>query len=639
MLCSPSLQYRVLPFLPTSRRLLLLLCCSCLALNSVQDVRADELSQLEQQARAAHQQRLDHQTQLNTTETELKTATAKLTDLERAKQRLTPQRDAQQKQWETEQSELKKLADDLEAARKQEQSVKENEESTKEDQQKAMQSREAAEKAINEKRTASEATAAKLKEQQTQLAELAKQIGTQREQIGQLQSQLAELQSRQAALVKAETEQWERVAAGHRSAGSFVSFGSEIAPILYQRCLACHNEGKPRGQFQVDNFARLMRGGESGDLLDLADPELSTLLAMIEDGSMPQDDDPLQPEQIELFRRWIQQGAQFDGVVENTAPLIEVIPRPTYPSPPEVYPQAVAVSALAWHADGSRLASSGYHEVLVWSLDSGELLQRIQNLPERIYALTFLSDSDLLAVAGGTPGEVGEVKIINSVTGERIIDLHIASEIILSVALSPDGNRLALGGADGLVHLYDTQTWRRTLTIHEHGDWITSLAWSPDSTRLVTACRDKTCKVFVAESGENLMTFNGHTGVVSAITFLGDGEQLASGGEDRRLRIWKVVDASEVRNVAGYGGDITRIGLLPDGRLITTATDQRIRVHAAADTKLETTLTGPSSPLLSLSVASTGNSFISGGLNGEIQKWRIGEEKPTQTWFAQPSSK
>src|SRR5207237_1036267 len=110
--------------------------------------------------------------------------------------------------------------------------------------------------------------------------------------------------------------------------------------------------------------------------------------------------------QIEVIRQWILEGAKFDAraPADNLAKIIPYQPGPE--SPPH-YPFPQPILALAWNADGKLLASSGYHEALIWR-DNGMLEKRISRLPERIHGLAFVEEN-VLAVAAGTPGKSGEV--------------------------------------------------------------------------------------------------------------------------------------------------------------------------------------------------------------------------------------
>ncbi|WP_164100793.1 c-type cytochrome domain-containing protein [Candidatus Laterigemmans baculatus] len=175
-----------------------------------------------------------------------------------------------------------------------------------------------------------------------------------------------------------------------------VSFSKHIAPIFHQHCVACHNARNPQGRYNMTTFHAIRSMANSGVAIEPGDAGNSLLLQLVEDGSMPYDADPLSDEQISTIRQWIDQGARLDASADAEAPLVRLMPRIPQPEPPRKYIAPVPVSAVAVDPAGLRVASSGYHEVLMWSLPSGELSGRIPNVAERVHGLDFHPDGKRL---------------------------------------------------------------------------------------------------------------------------------------------------------------------------------------------------------------------------------------------------
>jgi hypothetical protein len=107
-----------------------------------------------------------------------------------------------------------------------------------------------------------------------------------------------------------------------------VSFSREVMPILALVCGGCHGlpSESPAGGLSLRSYALLMEGGNLGRVIRPGDPEGSPLMAFI-DGRrgaaqrMPMNAPPLRPDQINLIRRWIADGAREDA---DTAPKVIV---------------------------------------------------------------------------------------------------------------------------------------------------------------------------------------------------------------------------------------------------------------------------------------------------------------------------
>jgi Protein of unknown function (DUF1549)/Protein of unknown function (DUF1553)/Planctomycete cytochrome C len=94
-----------------------------------------------------------------------------------------------------------------------------------------------------------------------------------------------------------------------------VDFRRDIEPIFRANCYSCHGADMASGQLRLDQKATAMKGGISGAVIIPGKSSESRLLRRIlgEDGEtrMPMGGDPLQPGQIELIRKWIDEGADW----------------------------------------------------------------------------------------------------------------------------------------------------------------------------------------------------------------------------------------------------------------------------------------------------------------------------------------
>ncbi len=122
-----------------------------------------------------------------------------------------------------------------------------------------------------------------------------------------------------------------------------VDFARDIRPIFESVCLKCHGPVKPKGDFRLDSRAAALEDGEA-ILPGKSGESLLVQLLLTDDRKerMPQKAKPLQKEQIDLIRRWIDEGAVWpdDG---------SAAPRPVHWSlRPLSAPAVPQVRNVAW---------------------------------------------------------------------------------------------------------------------------------------------------------------------------------------------------------------------------------------------------------------------------------------------------
>jgi mono/diheme cytochrome c family protein len=107
------------------------------------------------------------------------------------------------------------------------------------------------------------------------------------------------------------------------SGSETVSFAKDIAPILRENCIGCHiGAQQVRGGLRMDNFNQLLRGGDSGAIIEPPKDADSLLVKKLKGQSgdrMPAGGrPPLKDEQIEMIATWIRENATFDGSSPDT---------------------------------------------------------------------------------------------------------------------------------------------------------------------------------------------------------------------------------------------------------------------------------------------------------------------------------
>ena len=90
-----------------------------------------------------------------------------------------------------------------------------------------------------------------------------------------------------------------------------VSFQEEILPILQARCAVqgCHADPNPRKELNLETYAGFEKGSGGGPVFNPGDSKGSVVIRRIDGGGMPPGA-PLDNDQIQLFKDWIDEGAK-----------------------------------------------------------------------------------------------------------------------------------------------------------------------------------------------------------------------------------------------------------------------------------------------------------------------------------------
>lgn len=125
---------------------------------------------------------------------------------------------------------------------------------------------------------------------------------------------------------------------------------------------------------------------------------------------------------------------------------------------------------------------------------------------------------------------------------------NVAAQIpptgILNVVWSPDGQRIAIAGTNGLLRI-ETINSGSTITLNGHTGLVTGLAWSHDSQRLASSGQDGVIRIW-SISGTQLGQFFGSNNLTQDLDWNHDGTRLASASmeETNGVKIWNTTTYS-----------------------------------------------------------------------------------------------
>jgi WD40 repeat protein len=217
-----------------------------------------------------------------------------------------------------------------------------------------------------------------------------------------------------------------------------------------------------------------------------------------------------------------------------------------------------AVIDLAFSPDGARLAVAARSGVSIWDVEQGEGRPLGGRTWGEAYGVAWHPSGRLVTagVDGLAVWDVGQ-------GSARWLAGHDGA--VTSAALSPAGDVVYSGGADGAVRAWPQRPPAGVLLRegNQPGGNAARPRASADGTRLAAPGQDGT--ILLHEVNGPTRHLPGHEGAAREVVFAPDGSRLASLGQDRKVRVWDVASGAS-RVVAEVRTQAFRLRWSPDGR-------------------------------------------------------------------------
>jgi RNA polymerase sigma factor (sigma-70 family) len=237
--------------------------------------------------------------------------------------------------------------------------------------------------------------------------------------------------------------------------------------------------------------------------------------------------------------------------------------------------QLDGMTALAFSPDGRTLVSGGDRVLRRFDVTTGKQQELFGTGHGQTHAMAFTPDGKTLAVASHD-----DATLWDTATWKEI--RKIPEKYVYSLAISPDGTRLATGVGGDTVRVWETATGKEKAACKgRHQGRIWAVAFSPDGKLVAGGSEGSSIQLWDAASGAARTPPDGPESWICFARFSADGRSVLSASLDGWVRRWDIATAKSASafRVGDYSGSYA---LSPDGRTLATGMDKAIYLWNAA---------------------------------------------------------
>lgn len=248
---------------------------------------------------------------------------------------------------------------------------------------------------------------------------------------------------------------------------------------------------------------------------------------------------------------FVPEGAEQSGRVEIHDPVTGEIVRSWVGHDVDLNDVSIA-------ANGTLATSGDDGAAVAWNPRTGREIGRIDSpaSPSDMWSPQLSADGSVLAAGDGGSGTV---RIRNLRTGRQRNFSGLSRSWTL--ALSPDGTKVALASKPGRIGTYDVRTGRRLRWIAGTDLGPADMAWSPNGKWLL-ASLDADSRIWDVNSGALIATLlPGHRAYAPVVAWSPDSRLAGATGHDGFARVWSV-DSGGAQLAGEYAATASRDGLL-----------------------------------------------------------------------------
>jgi WD40 repeat protein len=213
---------------------------------------------------------------------------------------------------------------------------------------------------------------------------------------------------------------------------------------------------------------------------------------------------------------------------------------------------------------------------VVWDVTTNKKVYSLPRFKNGGFPFALSPDGKTAVFCGRDSGGDEWIRVWDLVRNKEVCHVRVPLPILRECVFSPDGKRIASGGA-----VYDVPSGKELHTLDLGEERVYHLEFSPDGTLLAAAYPETGLRLWDVNSGKELRRFKWRDTdgdlwpflTYWGIAFAPDGRSLASVGPDGIVWLWELCTGGRRCRFGGHRVVVTCLAWSPNGRLLASGSD------------------------------------------------------------------
>ena len=225
--------------------------------------------------------------------------------------------------------------------------------------------------------------------------------------------------------------------------------------------------------------------------------------------------------------------------------------------------------------DGFIYSGSGDNYVARWNVETGEQDKFAIKFEESVYSLVFI-DENRLAVGLAN----GHVHVFDLNSNKEIKFFTQHTKAIFAFSFNEKKKQLYIADADGNLSIWDTNTLELLIYLPLDCGKVRDITINEEGNNFALACQDGAIRIFESNFFNEILTIDAHKDGATSLLYHPNNEgTLISGGKDAMLRMWDTNTSNCLKEIPAHNFAIYSILALNEGKTIVTASrDKTVKV-------------------------------------------------------------